>query len=351
MLPSQSSIVHTVNERDMRVLVTGGIGFIGSHLCEALLEKGHTVVAIDNFDPFYPRRQKDANLSLLRKRRRFSFIEADVRRCTAVRRVLRRISIDHVFHLAGRGGLSPSMAKPFIYLDETLRTTLAVLEACRGSGVASFVFASSSSVYGVSRATRLSEEQITDQPTALYAALKKAAELVGHVYHHNYRMTVVNARLFSVYGPRGRPDQIISKIVSAIDSGEVIPWYRPEPIRDFTYVADIVDGLVACLSLPASTYAVLNLGSGHPHPLSTVVQYAERRLGKRAILVDSGPPPRSDFPRTCASVTYAHQLLSWRPTVCLSEGIERFVDWYRGREISSLRTASAACGSSTVCRK
>ncbi|MEK7473638.1 MAG: NAD-dependent epimerase/dehydratase family protein [Patescibacteria group bacterium] len=319
----------------MNILVTGGIGFIGSHLCEALLVRGHSVVAFDNLDPFYPPARKQANLDLLRNKRHFSYIHGDVRRRSDLHKAFKERNIEHVFHLAGRGGMTPSVAKPLLYLDETVRATLLVLECCREFGVASFVHAGSSSVYGRSDAKRFSESLSTDMPTAPYAAFKKADELIGHAYHHLHGMTVVNARLFSVYGPRGRPDQIIYKMTAAIDAETPLLWYEPEPIRDFTYVSDIVDGLIRCLDLPPHTYEVLNLAYGQPYALSTVVKLVEKALGKKAVFKKSGPPPRSDFPRTCADITKVRRVLSWRPQVPLSNGIGLFVDWYRNIEAQS----------------
>ncbi len=314
----------------MIIAVTGAAGFIGSHLSEALLTQGHTVVGIDNFDPFYSPERKKHNLSVLTPSPRFKLYNTDVRKQKALNDIFKKHTIEFVYHLAGRGGVSPSVAKPFYYLDEIVKGTLSLYEACRKNSVASVVNASSSSVYGISADYPYSENAPTDSPTAHYPAYKKMTELLGHTYHHLYGMTAINVRFFSVYGPRGRPDQIIYKFTGMILNGKTIPWITPEPVRDFTYVSDIVDGLMCMLTLPKHTYDIFNLAYGAPHKLSEVITILESLSGKKArIQTTSHAPPNSDFPKTYADISHAQKVLGWKPKVNLNEGIALFFNWYK----------------------
>ncbi len=268
----------------MKILVTGGAGFIGSHLCENLIRQGFSVVALDNFD--------------------------------------------YVFHLAGRGGIPQSTLQPFIYLDEIMRGTMVMLEASAKNNVKMFINASSSSVYGHTRQKTSSERMDTNRPLSVYAALKKSSELLCHAYHILHGIGIVNVRFFSVYGPRGRCDQIIYKIAQMIDTGTPIPVIFPERKRDFTYVEDVATGLASMLKLDLQSYEVINLGRGRPETINRVIELVERALGKQALIGERVQPMPSDTKATHADQIRAQKLLKWRPGVTLEEGIPLFIKWY-----------------------
>lgn len=313
----------------MKILVTGGAGFIGSHLCEDLIQKGFSVVALDNFDPFYPVSQKEHNLSWLKQQPKFSLVRGDVRKQNNINTLFTRYKFEYVFHLAGRGGIPQSTLQPFIYLDEIMRGTMVVLEASAKNNVKIFINASSSSVYGHTRQKTSSERMGTDRPLSVYAALKKSSELLCHAYHILYGIGIVNARFFSVYGPRGRCDQIIYKIARMIDTGAPIPSIFPIRKRDFTYVEDVVAGLTSILKLNPQSYEVVNLGRGKPETINHAIKLVERALGKHALIGKKIQPMASDTVATCADQIRAQKLLKWRPRVTLEEGIPLFIKWYK----------------------
>jgi UDP-glucuronate 4-epimerase len=316
----------------MVIAVTGGAGFIGSHLCESLVNKDLEVVAIDNLDDFYNVEAKEKNVSLLRNTRRFHYYKANILDKPALVNIFQSHDIQQVFHLAGRGGVSQSVKTPAFYLENIVAGTLAVLEVCRERDVRRFVNASTSSVYGLgleipSAGAKFRE---SDRPTAPYAAFKKSAELLVHTYHHLYGIMGLNVRLHSVYGPRGRPDQVVHKFTNAVMQGRQIEWYEPEPWRDFTYVSDIVAALIATLDVADDHYDVFDLGYGKPYPISKVIEFIESSLGMNAnVSKISTQPPRSDFPSSHADIETAKNLLSWEPKVGLEEGISNFVGWYK----------------------
>lgn len=314
----------------MKVCITGAAGFIGSYLAENLLQKNYSVIGIDNFDSFYQSDWKKNNLEILEKYPKFRFIKDDVRHYKTINSIFSKEKFSHVFHLAGRGGIKPSVTKPFFYLDNILKGTLSVLEACQKNKVEVFINASSSSVYGRLTQYPYNEGLLTDYPTAPYAAFKKATELLTYTYHHLYHISVYNFRFFSVYGPRGRPDQIIFKFTDQIINKKPIVWFEPEPIRDFTYVSDIVDGLTTTLALKEKTYKTLNLAFGKPYSLRQAIRYIEQYVGVKAIISSKiQSPPVFDFPKTYADITQAKKILHWQPKISLEKGIQLFVDWYK----------------------
>jgi UDP-glucuronate 4-epimerase len=317
----------------MKILITGAAGFIGSHLSEALLHMHHEVLGIDNFDPFYDANQKKKNLESFSRHAGFSFEKLDIRKKNIFKKKVVSFSPDIIYHLAGRGGMPHSTKKPFLYIDEIIDGTVSVLEAARAAKVKTVVNASSSSVYGQSTSFPFIEDQPTDKPTAPYAASKKSSELFCYCYHHLYGFSVINARFFSVYGPAGRPDQIIYKLTHAIDTNMPIPWYIPEPVRDFTFVSDVVSALAAMTAIPDHSYHILNIGSSKPAAISEVIKEIEKVLNKKAIIeMKSTPAPVSDFVKTYADTKNAQKILHWKPSVTLSEGIQKFVQWYKTNE-------------------
>lgn len=312
----------------MKILVTGGAGFIGSHLSERLVREGHTVVVVDNFDPLYPPAQKERNLVWLTQQPSFCFVEGDVRDQELMENLFSNEKFERVFHLAGRGGIPQSTSHPFVYLDETLRATMTVLEVSAKHSVKMLVNASSSSVYGNTNGRCSYESSDTDAPRSVYGALKKSSELLCHAYHALYGLGVVNVRFFSVYGPRGRPDQVVYRFAEKIFNGEPIPVFIPEPRRDFTYVDDIVDGLIRTLKFPERSYDVLNLGFGRAERMSRVISLLGEALKKQTILGERVPSPASDTRTSRANTDRAKMLLGWRAEVTLERGIAKFVEWY-----------------------
>ncbi|MBI4954396.1 MAG: GDP-mannose 4,6-dehydratase [Myxococcales bacterium] len=315
----------------MKILLTGAAGFIGSHTLEALLERGDDVVAIDNFDPYYSPERKRRNVdeaSAGARPGQLTFVAADVRDRAGMDELFLAHRPEAVVHLAAMAGVRASIAAPQLYLDVNLSGTLNLLEGARRSGCRGFVFASTSSVYGATRTIPFVETDPCDRPLAPYPATKRAAELLGHAYHHLYRLPFTALRFFTVYGPRGRPDMMAYKVLSNIFFGEEVPLYAGGQMhRDWTYVADIVRGIVAAVDRPLG-YEVVNLGRGEPVLLADFVRRVEALTGKRAALRDA-PMEDADIAYTFADTHKAARLLGYAPTVGTDEGIERFWQWYR----------------------
>lgn len=318
--------------RKKTVLVTGGAGFIGSHLCEELVKRGYMVVAVDNFDPMYPRPQKEANIKWLKKQKNFILVEADVRDLKMMEKVFSKYKFDHIFHLAGRGGIPQSKLDPFFYLDDIATGTLVILESAAKHGVKMIINASTSSVYAQTKGKPSKETDNVDTPGSVYTASKRAAELLCHVYHVLYGMGVVNVRFFSVYGPRGRQDMAVYLFTRLIDNQQTIENHKPKNKRDFTYVSDIVSGLIATMKLPKETYEVINLGYGKPYTMQYLRELIAKELGKKAIVGKLTPPLPSDMKITYSNSTRARKLLSWKPKVKLEEGVKKFVEWYKDNQ-------------------
>jgi UDP-glucuronate 4-epimerase len=310
----------------MNCLVTGGAGFIGSHLVERLLEGGHQVVCVDNLNPYYDPALKQARLARFRDRVRFEHI--DIADRAALEAVFRDGRIDKVCHLAAQAGVRYSLENPFVYADANYVGTMNVLELAKRHGVEHVVFASTSSVYGLREDLPLREEDRTDRPISIYSATKRACELLASCYHDLFGLNVTCLRFFTVYGPWGRPDMALFRFVRAILSGEPIDVYNHGDMkRDFTYVSDIVDGFYRALG-PTLGFAVVNLGSGSPVQLLDFVRLVEREVGKTARL-NFLPMQPGDVQETHAAIDKAKRLLGWEPRVRIEEGVQRFVEWYR----------------------
>lgn len=309
-------------------LVTGAAGFIGSHLAEALAAAGHVVVGVDNFDALYPRAAKEANLAELPAGAMAAFYEADVRDEAAMARIMADHSVTAVFHLAARGGVRPSINSPADYVDINIRGTLSVLEAARRTGVQKFLFASSSSVYGLCGDLPFHEGQALLSPASPYAATKIAGEALCHTYHHVHGLHVTCLRLFTVYGPRQRPDLAISSFVRRMLAGEPVPVYGDgTSSRDYTFVGDVVRGFVAALNGDWG-FQVVNLASGRPVGLLELVKTLGEILNAEP-KIDWQPAQPGDVPHTWGDVTRAWELMRWQPRVTLKEGLAAFVEWYR----------------------
>jgi UDP-glucuronate 4-epimerase len=319
------------------ILVTGVAGFIGSHTAQELLARGDVVIGVDNLNGYYSPARKRANLAELAAAvppgARFSFVEGDVRDSALVRRLFAEHAVDAVIHLAAMAGVRASLDDPKSYLDVNVNGTLSLLDAAVGragprrAGMPHFVFASSSSAYGDTKQVPFVETDPCDRPLAPYAASKRAAELLGHTYHHVYGLSFTAVRFFTVYGPRGRPDMMAYKVLDSVFNGRAVPLYNHGRMhRDWTYVEDIVRGVVAAVDCP-SGYEIINLGSGRPVLLADFIGLIERLTGKQAQVV-AAPMPDADIPYTWADISKARQLLGYNPRVTVEEGVSLFLRWY-----------------------
>ena len=315
----------------MNFLVTGGAGFIGSHVCERLLHAGHAVWAFDDLNNFYDPLIKRGNLRDIQSLAKpFEFIHGDITDAGAVEEVFREVRFDQVIHLAARAGVRPSLEQPALYQRVNVEGTVNILEAARGNGVRKLTLASSSSVYGVNAKVPFAENDPIFSAISPYAASKLACEALGHVYHHLYGLDVVMLRFFTAYGPRQRPDLAIHKFTRLIHEGKPIPVFGDGgTARDYTYVSDIVDGVFACTQREFG-YAVFNLGESQTVTLSRLIGLIEAALGKKAVL-DRQPLQPGDVPITYADVTKARAQLGYAPRVKIEEGILLFADWFRQR--------------------
>jgi UDP-glucuronate 4-epimerase len=315
--------------KTLNFLVTGGAGFIGSHVCERLLADGHAVWAMDDLNAFYDPALKQRNLVEIQARHKpFIFIQGDVADRPSVERLFREVKFDQVIHLAARAGVRPSLEQPALYQRVNVEGTTNLLEAARYSGVGKMILASSSSVYGVNSKVPFSESDLVYRPISPYAASKLACEALGHVYHHVYGMDVVMLRFFTVYGPRQRPDLAIHTFARRIAAGQSIQLFGDgSSARDYTYITDIVDGIMVCVRQTFG-YEILNLGGSHPTTLSRLVELLEAALGKKA-LIERKPDQPGDVPRTWADISKAGRLLNYTPKVTMEKGIALFVDWLR----------------------
>jgi UDP-glucuronate 4-epimerase len=313
----------------MNFLVTGGAGFIGFHVCERLLQMGHSVCSMDDLNDFYEPEIKMRNLTdLSALGKSFKAVTADITRRSSINKVFAENQFDQVLHLAARAGVRPSLEQPALYQRVNVEGTVHLLEAARARGIKKVTIASSSSVYGVNAKVPFSEDDPIFHPISPYAASKLACEALGHVYHHVYGMDVVMLRFFTVYGPRQRPDLAIHKFARLITSGKPIPVFGDgSTARDYTYVTDIVNGIVAATQKDFG-YQVFNLGESQPIKLSYLIDVIEKALGKKAI-IDRQPVQPGDVPITFANIGKARSLLGYSPSVKIEHGIQLFVDWFK----------------------
>ena len=319
-----------------RVLVTGAAGFIGMHTSAALLARGDAVVGVDDLDPYYDVALKQARLRELTGRDGFAFERLDLADADATARLFRDGRFDGVVHLAAQPGVRYSLVNPAAYLRANVDAFGCVLEGCRHAKVAHLVYASSSSVYGANHVLPFSEDQPTDHPVSLYAATKKADELMAHCYAHLFGIPATGLRFFTVYGPWGRPDQAPMLFTRAILAGEPIRVFNHGKMRrDFTYVDDIVEGVLRVLDRPpahdaatGAPHAVYNIGNHEAVELDTFIATLERLLGKAAIR-DPQPMQPGDVPATYASIDRLRAATGFTPRTSLADGLERFVRWYR----------------------
>jgi len=311
-----------------KTLVTGGAGFIGSHLSEALLRQGHSVAIVDNFDDFYSPAQKRANLEEVRRVGEVRVYEVDIRDLPLLRAVFEREGPEVVIHIAARAGVRPSLERPKLYEEVNVGGTLNLLMLAREFRIRKFIFASSSSIYGNAARVPFSEDNLELKPISPYAATKLAGELLCYTYSHLYNLPVVCLRLFSVYGPRQRPDLALHKFTVLLEADEPLPIFGDGSSgRDYTYVDDIVAGMLASISYETA-YEVFNLGNSQPVTIRELVGLLETAMGKCAVL-NFLPPQAGDVSLTWADISKARRLLGYEPRTSLPSGLERFLAWYR----------------------
>jgi UDP-glucuronate 4-epimerase len=316
----------------MNFLVTGGAGFIGSHVCERLLRDGQSVCVLDDLNPFYEPALKRENLDALAQAgaKRFQFLQGDITDRGTVDSAFRKTRFDQVIHLAARAGVRPSLEEPALYQRVNVEGTVNILEAARHAGVRKLTIASSSSVYGVNSNVPFSESDPIFQPISPYAASKLACEALGHVYHHIYGLDVAMLRFFTVYGARQRPDLAIHKFARLMRAGKPIPLFGDgSTARDYTYIDDIVDGVLACTQREFG-FEIFNLGESHTVTLARLVELLERSLAIKP-LIDRQPPQLGDVPLTYANVDKAKRMLGYNPSTTIEAGLAKFAEWFLAR--------------------
>ncbi|AZI21784.1 NAD-dependent epimerase/dehydratase family protein [Chryseobacterium taklimakanense] len=337
----------------MTYLVTGGSGFIGSHLVEELLKNGHSVINIDNFDDFYDYKIKINNtLESLGKKTQFAFTDKesdikklisetdsetyklyyqDIRDKISLQQIFNNYKIDLVVHLAALAGVRPSIERPLEYEEVNIRGTMNLWELCKEFGINKFVCASSSSVYGNNEKTPFSETDNVDRPISPYAATKKCGEILGHVYHHLYRIDMVQLRFFTVYGPRQRPDLAIHKFTKLISESQEIPFYGDgTTARDYTFIDDIIDGIIKSITYLENTenvYEIINLGENEVISLKEMLSAIEGEMQKEAAKKPMPMQP-GDVSKTNADIRKAKYLIGYQPGTNFQNGIKKFVEWF-----------------------
>lgn len=337
----------------MTYLVTGGSGFIGSHLVERLLRNGHSVINVDNFDDFYQYQIKIKNtLESIGNFSDFEFSdkEADIRHLTEISRsavyqlyyqdirdkqglenIFRNHQIDLVIHLAALAGVRPSIERPLEYEEVNVRGTMNLWELCREFNIKKFICASSSSVYGNNEKVPFAETDNVDHPISPYAATKKSGEILGHVYHNLYGIDMIQLRFFTVYGPRQRPDLAIHKFTKLISEGQEIPFYGDgNTARDYTYIDDIVDGItksILYLEANSGVYEIINLGESEVITLTEMLSTIEKALGISATKKNLPMQP-GDVQKTNADITKARTLIGYKPDTDFQNGTKKFVEWF-----------------------
>lgn len=311
------------------VLVTGAAGFIGSHLVDKLLAQEYRVLAIDDFNDFYNPALKRKNIWTHLRNPAYKLLEGDIRDLDFLEASFAGDKIDAVVHLAARGGVRPSLEQPVLYQEVNVAGTQNIFECCRNFKVKKCVFASSSSVYGLNAKVPFSEDDPIFRPVSPYAATKAAGEMLAHVYSHLYDFQILCLRFFTVYGPRQRPDLAIHKFTRLISEGKAIPVFGDGTSRrDYTYIDDIIAGVMGALAYDKSSYEVINLGNSATVPLNKLIAVLEAALGKPA-KINRLPEQPGDVPQTFADIAKARELLGFRPSTPFEEGIGKFVEWYQ----------------------
>lgn len=318
-----------------KILVTGAAGFIGFHLCRALLNCGDKVVGLDNMNPYYDVTLKENRLVLLNKVETFTFIQDDLENCELLRKIIKTEQFDAVINLAAQAGVRYSLVAPEAYIKSNLVGFFNILDACKEFAVPHFLYASSSSVYGLNTKLPFSEDDLVATPVSLYAATKKSNELIAHAYSHMFGLRTTGFRFFTVYGPYGRPDMALFKFTKNILERKPIEINNYGDMqRDFTYIDDIVTGIIALLDQPRKLssddvpYRIYNLGNSSPIQLLEFVRAIEEELGLEAI-IEFKPLPKGDVKATYADTTHVREDTGFAPNTALKDGVHRFVEWYR----------------------
>lgn len=321
-----------LHAQPVNVLVTGGAGFIGFHVCERLLAEGHAVWALDDLNRFYEPQIKQGNLRDLQSLARpFEFVHGDLCDRSALEEMFDGVKFDQIIHLAARAGVRPSLEEPALYQRVNVEGTVHLFEAARRHGVKKITFASSSSVYGVNSKVPFAESDPIFAAISPYAASKLACEALCHVYHHVYGFDIAALRFFTVYGPRQRPDLAIHKFARLITAGKPIPVFGDgSAARDYTYVSDTVDGIIACTRREFG-FEIFNLGESQTVTLSRLIELLETSLGRKAV-IDRQSAQAGDVPITYADISKARKHLDYHPRVKIEEGIPLFVEWFRGSQ-------------------
>lgn len=316
-------------KQQKNILVTGGAGFIGSHLVENLLATGNRIAVVDDFNDFYAPAMKLANIAPFSENENFVLYEADIFDAESLRRIFDANRFDAIVHLAARAGVRPSLEQPKLYTETNVNGTLNLLDLAKDFNVKQFVFGSSSSVYGNNEKVPFSETDKIVQPISPYAATKAAGELLCHTYSHLYDIRTVCLRFFTVYGARQRPDLAIRKFTQAISDGVPIQVFGDGTTRrDYTYVDDIISGVTAAIDYEKSAHEIFNLGESDTVELRRLIELIEKNLSKKAI-IDRQPMQMGDVSQTFADISKARELLSYNPQTKIEDGIKKFVEWFR----------------------
>jgi len=314
-----------------KYLVTGGAGFIGSHLCDYLLNEGHRVVVVDNFNDYYDVKIKERNIEENLKNSKYKLYRGDIRDFDFLKKIFEEENVEMVINLAAMAGVRPSLENPLLYEEVNVKGLMNLLELCKTHGINKFIQASSSSVYGNNKDAPFKETAVVDYAISPYAATKKSGEVMGHVYHHLYSIDMIQLRFFTVYGPRQRPDLAIHKFTRMITAGEAIPFYGDGTTqRDYTYIDDIIDGVVKSIKYLENNkkvYEIFNLGESHTISLNEMVGTIEAGLGIEA-KIDRQPMQPGDVKKTYADITKAKEILGYNPKTQFKDGIKKFLSWY-----------------------
>jgi UDP-glucuronate 4-epimerase len=316
-----------MSKNKLNILVTGSAGFIGFHTAKKLLDRGDKVIGVDNFNDYYDPKLKEDRNKILEKYKNFKLYRINFADYKKLEKVFQKEKINKICHLGAQAGVRYSISHPFVYEESNIKGMLNLLELARHYRVKDFIFASSSSVYGNNKKVPFSEKNSVDKPISLYAASKKADELMAYTYHHLYGLNCTGLRFFTVYGPWGRPDMAYYKFTSLIEQNKPIEIYNNgNHSRDFTYIDDIVDGVIKSLDKSYS-YEIINLGNNKPTELLYFIKLIEKQLGKKAKR-KMLPMQAGDVEKTYADIKKAKKLLGFKPKIKIEKGIINFINWY-----------------------
>ena len=310
------------------ILVTGAAGFIGSHVCEALVKEEKQVIGIDNFNDYYDSKTKEKNIEAIKGSKNFALYREDIKNIDSLKKIFKNNKTEKIIHLAARVGVRPSISVPDIYIKDNIQGTLNMLELAKENGIRTFVFGSSSSVYGGNKKIPFSENDDANNQISPYGFTKRSCELLCNTYYNLYGMNIACLRFFTVYGPRGRPDMAIYKFAKMMNEGKEIEVYGDGTSkRDYTYVSDIVKGILLALEKNRG-FEIINMGNNNPVILKDVISLIENNLGKKA-KIKMAEMRQGDMQVTYANISKAKKLLGWSPEVKFNEGIKKFAEWFK----------------------